>query len=114
MLPRMRTRGCFGRQNARTMKILFLGEIGSGQTSLMRMRALERLGHMVHGVHTSEPWKQTSWLKRQLQRQLQRGPVVDEINRSVREAAREFQPDIVWAEKQEFLRTDTIEDLRKL
>ena len=26
------------------MKILFLGEIGSGQTSLMRLRALERLG----------------------------------------------------------------------
>jgi hypothetical protein len=27
------------------MRILFLGEIGPGQTSLMRMRAIERLGH---------------------------------------------------------------------
>ena len=34
------------------MKILYLGEIGPGQTSLMRMRALERLGHSVRGVHT--------------------------------------------------------------
>ena len=32
------------------MKILFLGEIGAGQTSLMRMRALQRLGHDVVGV----------------------------------------------------------------
>lgn len=96
------------------MKILFLGEIGLGQTSLMRMRALERLGHTVRGVHTVEPWKRTSWLKRQVQRRLQLGSVVNEINRSVLTAAREFWPDLVWAEKQEFLRVETIEELRKL
>ena len=86
------------------MKILFIGEIGLGQTSLMRMRALERLGHHVRGVHTIEPWMRTWWLKRQLQRRLQRGSIVDEINRRVLEAAREFRPNLVWAEKQEFLR----------
>jgi GTPase SAR1 family protein len=32
------------------MKILFLGQIGSGQTSLIRMRATEQLGHVVRGV----------------------------------------------------------------
>lgn len=96
------------------MRILFLGQIGSGQTSLMRMRALERLGHTVRGVHTTEPWNRASWLKRQVQRRLQRGSVVDEINRSVLEAAREFRPNLVWAEKQEFLRVETIEELRKL
>lgn len=96
------------------MKILFLGEIGSGQTSLMRKRALERLGHAVHGVHTIEPWRRTTWLKRQVQRRLQHGSVVDEINHSVLMAGREFQPDLVWAEKQEFLRVETIEELRNL
>jgi spore maturation protein CgeB len=40
--------------------------------------------------------------------------VVDEINRSVLERAREFRPNLVWAEKQEFLRAETIEELRKL
>lgn len=50
------------------MKILYLGEIGSGQTALMRMRALERLGHTVRGVRTMEPWKRASWIKRQVQR----------------------------------------------
>ena len=96
------------------MKILFLGQIGLGQTSLMRMRAFERLGHTVRGVHTGEPWTRASWLKRQVQRRLQRGSVVDEINSSVLERAREFRPNLVWAEKQEFLRAETIGKLRKL
>jgi spore maturation protein CgeB len=95
------------------MKILFLGEIGIGQTSLMRMRAFARMGHEVRGVNTIKPWSQTSWLQRRLQRKLQRGPVVDEINRSVLQAARDFGPDIIWGEKQEYLRADTIRTLRE-
>jgi spore maturation protein CgeB len=96
------------------MKILFLGEIGPGQTSLMRMRALGRLGHTVQGVHTVDPWTRAPWVKRQVQRRLQRGSVVDDINRLILEDARKFRPDLVWAEKQEFLRAETIEELRKL
>lgn len=96
------------------MKILFLGEISAGQTSLMRMNAFARLGHTVRGVHTIEAWKRASWLKRQLQRRLNRGAVIDEINSSVLEAARAFRPDLVWAEKQEFLRIETLAAVRKL
>jgi len=95
-------------------KILFVGQIGLGQTSLMRMRAFERLGHTVRGVHTGEAWTRASWLKRQVQRRLQCGSVVDEINRCVLERACEFRPNLVWAEKQEFLHAETIEELRKL
>lgn len=79
----------------------------------MRLRALERLGHTVRGVHTSEPWIRASWLARQVQRKLQRGSIVDEINQVVLEAARGFRPDLVWAEKQEYLRVETIEALRR-
>jgi spore maturation protein CgeB len=96
------------------MKILFLGEIGEGQTSLMRLRALERLGHEVRGVHTVEPWRRASWIQRQLQRRLQVGSVVDEINAAVLAAARDFRPEVIWAEKQEFLRVDTLAELRRL
>ncbi len=96
------------------MKILFLGEIGVGQTSHMRMRAFERLGHNVRGVHTIEPWRRASWLSRQAQRRLQRGPIVSHINSAVLDAAREFKPELVWAEKQEFLKLDTLEAMRKL
>lgn len=94
------------------MKLLFLGEIGVGQTSLMRMRAFARMGHEVRGVNTIEPWKQASWLQRRVQRKLQRGPVVDDINRAVLQAARDFCPDIIWGEKQEYLRADTIRALQ--
>jgi hypothetical protein len=49
-----------------------------------------------------------------LQRRFQRGSVIDQINCSVLHAAREFQPEVVWAEKQEFLYVEVIEQLRKL
>ena len=96
------------------MKILYLGEIDSGQTALMRMRALERLGNSVRGVHTSEPWKRAPWVMRQLQRRTHRGSVVAEINNTILSAARQFKPAVVWADKQEFLRVETIEELRSL
>lgn len=96
------------------MKILFLGEIGAGQTSLMRMRALQRLGHEVRGVHTIEPWTRASWAQRQIQRRLRRGSIIDEINRSVLDAARDFRPQMIWAEKQEYLHVETLDALRAL
>ena len=96
------------------MKILFLGEIGIGQTSRMRMRALRRLGHNVVGINTNAPWREASWLQRQVQRRLQRGAIPDEINRAVIAQARQFRPDLVWAEKQEYLKPETLEDLRRL
>ena len=95
-------------------KILFLGEISPGQTSRMRMRALGRLGHEVEGVDTVAPLWRANWLQRFLRRRLQIDSVVDDINRSVLEAARAFRPEIVWGEKQEFLRVETIEELRRL
>jgi hypothetical protein len=94
------------------MKILFLGQIGEGQTSRMRMRALLRLGHEVIGLETSAPWLRASWLERQTQRRLGRGAIVDAINRSVLDAAAAFRPALVWGEKQEYLRPETLEALR--
>jgi hypothetical protein len=93
------------------VKILFLGAIGPGQTSRMRMRALQRLGHEVAGVDTMAPWTRASWVSRQAQRRLFRGPTIDAINRAVLAAARALRPDLVWAEKQEFLRPATVDAL---
>jgi spore maturation protein CgeB len=95
------------------MKILFLGEIDPGQTSRMRMRAFKRLGHEVLGVNTVEPWKRASWLQRQVQRRLQAGSVPNEINHAALNAARQFRPDLIWAEKQEYLKLGTIDALRR-
>ena len=95
------------------MKILYLGDIGPGQTCLMRLRALERLGHQVLGVNTVQPWRQAKWLQRQIQRRIQRGSVVDAINESVISAAKLLSPDLVWADKQEFLRIETLHELHR-
>ncbi|HEY7790469.1 MAG TPA: glycosyltransferase [Vicinamibacterales bacterium] len=95
-------------------RILFAGQIDEGQTSLMRLRALARLGHTVHGVNTTAPWARASWLARQIQRHRQAGSIVDRINADVLRAARELRPDLVWAEKQEYLWAETLHDLRKL
>jgi spore maturation protein CgeB len=116
--PRLRAdaRRSFARdaRRRRGVKILYLGEIGCGQTALMRMRALERLGHTVRGVRTMEPWKRASWIHRQVQRRVHRGSVVEEINLTVLSAARQFKPALVWADKQEFLSEETVEELRSL
>lgn len=96
------------------MRILFLGAIAEGQTSQMRMRALERLGHDVMGVDTIAPWLRSGWAQRQVQRRLQRGSIVDAINSRVIAAASAFAPDLVWAEKQEYLTKETLETLRKM
>jgi hypothetical protein len=74
----------------------------------MRMRALQRLGHEVVGVETVAPWQRASWLARQAQRRLGRGAVIDGINRAVLDAAAAFRPELVWGEKQEFLRPETL------
>jgi spore maturation protein CgeB len=95
-------------------KILFLGEISPGQTSHMRMQAFQRLGYDVCGVNTNAPWMRVPWLVRRLQRSLQQGSVVNEINQAAIAAARDFHPDLIWAEKQEFLSIETIEALREL
>ncbi|MEJ8572821.1 CgeB family protein [Microbaculum marinum] len=80
----------------------------------MRMRALGRLGHTVHGTDTGVPWRQASWLRRQIGRRLQSGSIVEAINHAALAAAADFQPDLVWAEKQEYLRRETLEEMRRL
>ena len=96
------------------MKLLFLGQISPGQTSLMRMRAFQRLGHEVLGFDTMKPWNEASWLRRQIQRRRCRGTIVDQINDDVIKAAKDFRPDLVWGEKQEYLRAETLHELKKL
>ena len=96
------------------MKILYLGEIVPGQTAFMRMRALERLGHSVRGVQTSQAWQDAGWVTRQVQRRIYRGSISKEINSTILSAAREFRPDLLWADKQEVIRAETIEELGRL
>lgn len=79
----------------------------------MRLRALQRLGHDVHGVNTTTPWRQATWLARQVQRRTEVGSILDQVNVGIIEAAHAFKPDLIWAEKQEYLRSATLQELKE-
>jgi len=96
------------------MKILYLGQLYPGQTALMRMRALQRLGHELCGINTSEPWSRAGWATRQVQKRVRVGSIISEINSRIVAAAQAFRPEIVWADKQEFFRAETAASLHRL
>lgn len=95
------------------MKILFIGGLEMSQTSRMRMEVLERLGHDVRTVDAFERWNHVNPLTRRLQQWRCAGSMVDALNREVLDAASGFAPELVWAEKQEYLRPETFLSLRK-
>jgi hypothetical protein len=94
------------------MKILFVGQLRVGQTSRMRMEALAELGHEVIPLDSQEGWLRAPWLSRQLQQRIRRGPIIDRLNREVVALADRHRPDLLWGEKQEHLRADTLASVR--
>jgi spore maturation protein CgeB len=93
-------------------RILFIGYLGRGQTSGMRRAALERLGHEVVAVEAGGLWRGSSYATRQFEQLTASGPRIDRLNAEVLGAADRSKPQLVWAEKQEYLRADTIQQLR--
>lgn len=96
------------------MKILFVGKLGEGQTTQMRMEALKLLGHEIVPFNSNTNWASLSWLSRQIQQKLTLGSVIDQLNHSILMLAREHKPDFFWAEKQEYLRPETLHNIQKL
>ena len=96
------------------MKILFVGSTSPGQTSEMRMRVLEKLGHDVASIDSATRWMQVTGTSRRLQQAVCAGPVISRFNDEVIQAARAFKPELMWAEKQEYLTADTLEGLKKI
>ncbi|MGK2960750.1 MAG: hypothetical protein ACSLFK_01250 [Gemmatimonadaceae bacterium] len=95
------------------MKILFIGGLQVSQTSRMRMEVLERLGHEVRAVDAFDRWNHLTPIRRRVQQWRCAGSVVDSLNREVAEAARAFSPELIWAEKQEYLRPETFMQLKR-
>ena len=93
-------------------RVLFVGYLGRGQTSGMRCAAFQRLGHDVMAIDAGSFWSDSGYLRRRLSQWTLRGQRIDDLNRSVLEKAAKHQPALVWAEKQEYLRPETIECLR--
>lgn len=96
------------------MRVLFVGYLGRGQTSGMRCQALRRLGHDVMAVDAGATWRHASYFSRQVGQMMSRGRRIDALNASVIEAAERHRPQLMWAEKQEYLRPATLQRLNQL
>jgi spore maturation protein CgeB len=93
-------------------RVLFIGYLGRGQTSGMRRAALERLGYEVEAVDAGALWQGVGYATRQLEQLSASGPRIEQLNARVLGATEHFRPQLVWAEKQEYLRAETIRQLR--
>ena len=95
------------------MKILFIGPLDIGQTSRMRMETLIELGHAIIPLNSQSGWDQASRVCRRLQQGFANGPIIKKINLNLLELAINHKPDLLWAEKQEYIYPQTLRELFK-
>ena len=94
-------------------RVLFIGYMGRGQTSGMRCAALQRLGYEVASVDAGSLWKGSGYLARQFGQRMSHSARIERLNRTVIDAALRYTPELIWAEKQEYLYPETIRRLQE-
>jgi len=77
------------------------------------METLVELGHTVIPLNSQSGWDKASRMSRRLQQQFAAGPVVKKINSDLLKLAIENKPDLLWAEKQEYLYPETLKALSR-
>jgi spore maturation protein CgeB len=95
-------------------KLLYIGYLQPGQTSLMRMNAIKRLGFEVLGVDVREIMCRYSWIVQNTTKLTERGSFIRDINKHVCEVVNSFRPAIVWLDKQEYLYPTTVQRLKRI
>ena len=96
------------------MKILFVGSLTEGQTSLMRMNVLKELGFDLTPLSTQIYWDRANMLARRAGQSIGFGPIVDKINAELLDAVISTKPDLVWAEKQEYFKPEVLRKISAL
>jgi len=82
------------------MRILFIGWLWQGSTTLQRMIALKDLGHNVIGVDTTAPkWSQERWLPVRILRRLGYPPDLARANQHILRHITSSYFDMLWVEK---------------
>jgi spore maturation protein CgeB len=100
-------------RNPVPVRILFVGQVAEGQTAGMRMQVLRDLGHEVAALDSTEVWSGRTLASRLVQQRIGRGPAVSRLNEAILGLAREFKPNLFWADKQQYLRVETLEELMR-
>ncbi len=94
------------------MKILFVGQLGEGQTTRMRMQVLAELGHEIIPINSQNGWNVVPYAVRRIQQKLARGPVISKLNADLLALAKQHKPDLLWGEKQEYLFPNTLRQIQ--
>ena len=94
-------------------KILYVGSLAAGGTSLYRLEAFRRLGQEMipFAVNEFEP---RSRYMAALRYRYPVGPLIARVNQALQQAAREHRPDVVWFDKPVDFHAGTIELVKSL
>ena len=97
----------------RRRKILYVGPLAAGNTSLYRLEAFRRLGQetIPFAVDAYEP---RSRYVAALRYRYPVGPLIARVNRALEQAAREHRPDLVWFDKPVHFHAGTVERVKQL
>ena len=98
------------------MKILFLGDVNPGwaNTAQMRLQVVRGLGHDVRPICIRPYERFGGRYGGAVFRKLLCGPPLWRYNRDVMRAAREFRPDVLWAEKARWLLPETLQQIKRV
>ncbi|HEY0786230.1 MAG TPA: glycosyltransferase [Acidobacteriaceae bacterium] len=93
-------------------KILYVGSLGAGHTSLHRFDALARLGQEMVPF-ALEPHEPQSRYVAALQYRLPVGPLIRKVNEALQAAIAEHRPDVVWFDKPVLFHAGTLEAAKR-
>jgi hypothetical protein len=96
--------------------ILYIGKLGSGETSRMRFEALNRLGHQVEGIDTSWPNKGVKRFFTVLLNKFALKNNIDpnKANRKAISFVKTYTPDLVWVDKGITIKPATLKKIKKI
>ena len=97
------------------MKILYVGTLHPSGTCFSRFESLRALEPDVHGFDTDPVlrFQEMNIFARSIERHLAEGPRHAQANAALLARCRELQPDLVWVDKGDWIRSATLRALRE-
>jgi len=95
-------------------RVLYVGHLAPGQTSLMRADAMERLEIEIVRFDARAFLQQRGFLERRVSDTFERSPAIYRLNKALVQTAERERPNLVWFDKQEYIFSSTVQRLKEL
>jgi spore maturation protein CgeB len=98
------------------MKILFVGPLNHGSTSLQRLHALENIGHSLSVINSAPAWlmqNKQPFLYYRIINKIFGPPDLGLVNRQIKKFISQDKIDILWLEKGLEIKPDTLRDIKQ-